>query len=60
MSWRRVALTVGSAVALCLGVILVPFALLFLLLVPAVGATVGILSLALIGLGSVGVVGGRR
>jgi hypothetical protein len=60
MSWRRVVVTVGSAVALCLGVILVPFAVPFLLLVPAAGATIGVLSLALMGLGSIGVVGGRR
>jgi hypothetical protein len=60
MSWRRVVVTVASAVALCIGVILVPFALLFLLLLPTVGAAIGILSLALMGLGSIGVVGGRR
>ena len=58
VSLRRVGLTVASAVLLCLGVILVPFALLFLLLIPDIGATIGVLSVALMGLGSIGVVGG--
>jgi hypothetical protein len=57
---RRVGLTVASAIVLCLGVILVPFALLFLLLIPEIGATLGILSVALMALGSIGVVGGGR
>ena len=56
----RLGLTVASAMVLCLGVILVPFALLFLLLIPEIGATIGILSVALMGLGSIGVVGGGR
>jgi hypothetical protein len=60
MSLRRVGVTIASAVVLCLGVILTPFALLFLMLSPAIGATIGILSVALMGLGSIGVVGGRR
>lgn len=59
MSWRRVGVTIGSAAVLCLGVILAPFALLFLLLSPAFGAPIGILSVALLALGSIGVVGGR-
>jgi hypothetical protein len=55
---RRLGLTVASAMVLCLGVILVPFALLFLLLIPEIGAAIGILSVALMGLGPIGVVGG--
>jgi hypothetical protein len=48
----------GWAAVLCLGVILVPFALLFLLLSPDIGATLGVLAVAFLGLGSVGVLGG--
>ena len=60
MNLRRLGLTVASAMVLCLGVILVPFALLFLLLIPEIGAAIGIFSVALMGLGSIGVVGGGR
>jgi hypothetical protein len=48
----------ASAVLLCLGVILVPFALLFVLYVPIVGLGMGLVSLWLIAYGAIGVVGG--
>ena len=57
---RMVRTTLGSGVVLCVGVILVPFALLFLMLVPVVGAALGIASVAAMLFGTVGVLGAFR
>jgi hypothetical protein len=51
--------TLGSAVILCFGVILVPIALILLLYLPLLGAALGMLSVAAMLVGAVGVVGGR-
>jgi hypothetical protein len=51
---------VGFGVIICIGVILLPLALLFLLYIPALGGLLGVLSLAALLTGSIGVVGGWR
>jgi hypothetical protein len=57
---RLMRSTVGFGVIICIGVILLPLALLFLLYIPALGGLLGVLSLAALLTGSIGVVGGWR
>jgi hypothetical protein len=57
---RGVSTILGSAVGLCLGVILVPAALLALLYVPLLGVAMGVVAVGTLLVGAIGVVGGLK